>query len=121
MAARWLTSVARGERVLGCLRTAAVLIKQAVDDDRGLRLAESAGYHLREALNAVVEGRSPVSGGLPAILGAWDRYQLEADQPGADRAASLQALEDVLRRVADNRDRSSYHAARLLAYLRAQT
>ncbi|MGH3962847.1 MAG: hypothetical protein ACRDRY_06265 [Pseudonocardiaceae bacterium] len=111
----------RGEKVIGCLRTAAVLIKQAVDDDRGLRLAESAGYNLREALDAVVAGRSPVSGGLPAILEAWDRYQSEANQPGADRAASLQAVEDALQRVAENRDRSSYHAARLLDYLRAKT
>lgn len=112
---------ARGEKVVGCLRTAAVLIKQAVGDDRGLRLAESAGYNLREAFDAVVDGRSPVSGGLPAILEAWDRYQSEADHPGADRAASLKALEDVLRRVAEKRDRSSYHAARLLDYLRAKT
>lgn len=112
---------ARGEKVVGCLRTAAVLIKQAIDDDRGLRLAESAGYNLREALDAVVAGHSPVSGGLPAILEAWERYQSEVDQPGADRAASLKALEDELRRVAENRDRSSYHAARLLDYLRTKS
>lgn len=118
---RILSELPRGERVLGCLRTAAVLIKQAVDDDRGLRLAGSAGYNLREALDAVVEGRSPVSGGLPAILEAWDRYQLEMDQPGADRAASLKALEDVLRQVTENRDRNSYYAAQMLDYLRAQT
>jgi hypothetical protein len=111
----------RGEKVVECLRTAAELIKQAVDDERGLRLAESAGYNLREALDAVIAGRSPVSGGLPAILEAWDRYQLEAHQPGVDRAASLTALEDALRRVADNRNRSSYHAARLLDYLHTQT
>lgn len=112
---------ARGVKVVGCLRTAAVLIRQAVDEHRGLRLAESAGYNLREALSAVVEGRSPFSGRLSMILQAWDRYQSEANQPGADKAASLKALEDVLRRVAENRDRSSYHAARLLDYLRAQT
>lgn len=111
----------RGEKVVGCLRTAAVLIKDAVDDGRGLRLAESAGYNLREALDAVVAGRSPVGDGLPAILEAWDRYRSEASQPGADRATSLQELEDVLARVSENRERSSYHAARLLSYLRAQT
>ena len=111
----------RGEKVLGCLRTAAVLLKQAVDDDRGLRLAESAGYNLREALDAVVVDRKPVRGGLPAILEAWGRYQSEANQPGTDRAVSLHALEEVLRRVAEKRDRSSYHATRLLDYLRAQT
>jgi hypothetical protein len=111
----------RAEKVVGCLHTAAVLIKDAVDDGRGLRLAESAGYNLREALDAVVGGRSPVGDGLPVILEAWDRYRSEVSQPGADRAASLQALEDVLARVSENRERSSYHAARLLSYLRAQT
>jgi chaperonin GroEL len=100
----------RGEKAVTCQRTAAELIKQAVDDDRGLRLAESAGYNLREALDAVVTGRPPVSGGLPAILAAWERYQSEVAQPDADMTASLSALEDVLHRVAENRDRSSYHA-----------
>src|SRR6266508_1438822 len=95
----------RGEKAVTCLRTAAALIKQAVDDDRGLRLAESAGYNLREALDAVVAGRAPVSGGLPAILQAWERYQSEVAQPDADAAASLRALEDELHRVAENRDR----------------
>lgn len=118
---RLVGELPRGGRVVDCLRTAAVLIKQAVGDDRGLRLAESAGYNLREAFDAVVEGRSPVSGGLPAILEAWVRYQSEVDQPEVDRAASLQALLDTLRRVAERRDRSSYHAARLLDYPRAQT
>ncbi|MGS2619926.1 hypothetical protein ACVCAH_36450 [Micromonospora sp. LZ34] len=111
----------RGEKAVTCLRTAAALIKQAVDDDRGLRLAESAGYNLREALDAVVTGRPPVSGGLSAILEAWARYQSEVAQPDADMTASLSALEDALHRVAENRDRSSYHAARLLGYLRDKT
>jgi hypothetical protein len=65
--------------------------RQAATCHCGLRLAESAGYNLREAFDAVVEGRSPVSGGLPAILEAWGRYQAEAE-----RAASLRVLEDVL-------------------------
>lgn len=69
----------------------------------------------------MVVGRSPVSGGLQSILDAWDRYQSDADQPGGDRAASLTALEDELRRVADNRDRSSYRGAQLLDYLRTKT
>ncbi|MFI0771912.1 hypothetical protein ACH4TQ_44605 [Streptomyces sp. NPDC021218] len=111
----------RGEKVVGCFRTAAALIKQAVDGDRGLRLAESAGYNLREALDSVVVGRSPVSGGLPAILEAWGRYESEAGQPGVDSADSWKVLEDELRRVAQNRDRSSYHAARLIDYLRSKT
>jgi hypothetical protein len=111
----------RGPRVIDCLRTAEELVGQAVADQRGLRLAESAGYNLREALDTVVAGRTPASGGLPAILDAWNRYQVAAREPGADSAASLAELEDVLRQVADNRDRNSYHGARLLAYLREQT
>jgi hypothetical protein len=110
-----------GEKVVAGLRTAAVLIKLAVDDERGLRLAESAGYNLREALDAVVAGRTPVDGGLPAILAAWAGYQLDVREPGVDRSAALAALEDVLRRVADGRDRNSYHGAQLLGYLRTQT
>jgi len=98
-----------------------VLIEQAVDDERGLRLAESAGYNLREALDAVVVGRTPAGQGLPAILQAWDRYESARRQPGEDGSDSFTALQEVLRRVADNRDRSSYHAARLLDYLRVQT
>ena len=47
----------RAEKVLGCLRTAATLVAQAEADVSGLRLAESAAYNLREALNHVVEGR----------------------------------------------------------------
>lgn len=111
----------RGEKVLASLRTAAVLIAQAVSDNRGLRFAESAAYNVRETLDAVVSGRSPVEGGLPAVLDAWSRYESELVQPGNDEAASLEALQDVLRRVAEKRDRSSYHASQLLGYLRVKS
>jgi hypothetical protein len=39
---------ARAEKVVGCLRTAVALMAQAEVDTRGLRLAESAAYNLRE-------------------------------------------------------------------------
>lgn len=108
----------RGEKAIDCLRTAAVLIRQAVTDDHGLRLSESAAYNLREALDAVVAGRAPAEGGLPAVIAAWRRYQQEVEQPDTDRSGSLARLKDVLRHVADDEHRSSYHAARLLGYLR---
>jgi hypothetical protein len=41
-------------------------------------VAESAAYNLREALDAVVKGRDPAEGGLPAIRDAWTRLQLAA-------------------------------------------
>jgi hypothetical protein len=70
----------RGDRIIACLRTAAWLLDQASgeDDAAGLRVAESAAYNLREALDAVVKGRDPAEGGLPAIRDAWTRLQLAA-------------------------------------------
>jgi hypothetical protein len=112
---------ARGEKAVASLRTAASLITQATSDDRGLRFAESAAYNVREALDAVVSGRSPVEGGLPAVHAAWSRYESELAQPGNDGAASLLALTDVLRRVAEKRDRNSLHTSQLLGYLRGKS
>ena len=57
----------RGEKAAAALRTAARLIAQAGHDDTGLRFTESAAYNLREALEAVVTGRTPVRRGVPAI------------------------------------------------------
>ncbi|WNV84871.1 hypothetical protein [Umezawaea sp. Da 62-37] len=108
----------RGNKVVSALRTASALLTLALRDESGLRLAESATYNLREALNAVVSGRSPVEGGLPVVLIAWQQYQDEVGQADNDDDASLEALKAVLRRAAENQDRSSYHAARLLGYLR---
>ncbi len=48
-----------GEKIVAWLRTANALIAQAVDDDSRTSLADSAGYNLREALDAVVKGRPP--------------------------------------------------------------
>jgi hypothetical protein len=111
----------RGNKIIACIRTAAVLIEQAGLDRGGLRLAESAGYNLREALDAVVAGRDPVEGGLPVILAAWERYVAEHGQPETDHATSLATLEAVLRRAAEKQSHSSYRARQLLDYLRTKT
>ncbi|WP_228688157.1 hypothetical protein [Amycolatopsis keratiniphila] len=111
----------QGARILACLRTASVLIVYALDDEADLRLAESAAYNVREAVDAVVKESSPVpGGGLSVVREAWQRYEEEIARPGNDADASLATLMDVLRRVAEKRDRDSYHAARLLQYLRSK-
>ncbi|SDP41230.1 hypothetical protein SAMN05216259_12831 [Actinacidiphila guanduensis] len=108
----------QGEKAVAALRTAAVLIAQALHDETGLRFAESAAYNLREALDAVVVGRTPVPGGLPVVIEAWERFESEVGQPDNDNAASLNTFGAVLRRAAERQDRSSYHEAKLLGYLR---
>ncbi|WP_245193373.1 hypothetical protein [Amycolatopsis alba] len=111
----------QGARILACLRTASVLIVYSLDDEADLRLAESAAYNVREAVDAVVKESSPVpGGGLSVVREAWQRYEAEIARPDNDGAASLAALTEVLRRVAEKRDRDSYHAARLLQYLRSK-
>jgi hypothetical protein len=108
----------RGEKVVAALRTAAVLVAQAVHDEAGLRLSESAVYNLREALAAVVERREPIPGGLPVVLEAWKRFELEVSQPGNDDTKSLEIFGSVLRGAAERKGQNSYHQARLLGYLR---
>jgi hypothetical protein len=108
----------RGEKAVAALRTAAVLIARALHDETGLRFAESAAYNLREALDAVVVGRTPVPGGLPVVVEAWERFESEVGQPDNDNAASLKTFGAVVRRAAERQDRSSYHEAKLLGYLR---
>ncbi|MEO6700430.1 MAG: hypothetical protein ABIP57_02900 [Jatrophihabitantaceae bacterium] len=97
------------------------MIEQGSRSQSGLRLAEGAAYNLREALDAVVVGRQAAAGGLPAVIAAWDRYQTELQQPDADVEASRSSLDEVLNRVAQDQDRSSWHARKLLEYLRHQT
>jgi hypothetical protein len=108
---------ARAEKVLGCLRTATALVAQAEADVSGLRLAESAVYNLREALNHVVEGQDAAEGGLRAVLEAWRRFQAQTAVPGADAAAARDELDEVLIRVEADKSRASYYARRLVAYL----
>jgi hypothetical protein len=108
----------RGEKVLAAMHTAEALIAQIVSDGRGLRLAESAAYNVREALDAVVTGIPATDGGQRAVLTAWAQYELEVAQPGNDHDTSLQALTDVLRQMEQDQDRSSYRTRQLLTYLR---
>ena len=108
---------ARAEAVLGCLRTAGALVAQAEADVSGLRLAESAAYNLREALNHVVEGQDAAEGGLGAVVGAWRRFKDQAAVPGVDAAAARDELDQVLSRVAADESRASYYVRRLVAYL----
>ncbi|WP_336160084.1 hypothetical protein [Amycolatopsis sp. VC5-11] len=106
-------------KIINCVRTAAALIEQAVVEDRGLRLAESAGYNLREAFEAVVAEQKPADGrGLHTILEVWGRYR---DAPESERATALDALEQELRAVAEQRRQDSYHTARLVTFLRRRT
>ena len=107
----------RAEKVLGCLRTAAALVAQAKADVSGLRLAESAAYNLREALNHVVEGHDAAEGGLRAVVDAWRRFKAQTAVPGVDTAAARDELDQVLSRVAADESRASYYARRLVAYL----
>jgi hypothetical protein len=111
---------ARGEKVVSCMRTAAELIKLAVEDERGLRLAESGGYNLREALEAVVVDQPRASEVLPEVLRAWERYSAQVIG-SEEKAAALEDLEQALAQLSAKRERSSIHASRLLGYLRART
>lgn len=106
------------ERIIRCLRTAAVLIEQAETDDRDLRFAASAAYNLREALDSVVRGKDAAEGGLAAVMEAWQRYKAELDQPNADTAAAQAALTEVMDNVEADLSRASSAARRLLTYLR---
>ena len=108
---------ARAEKVLGCLRTATALVAQAEADVSGLRLAESAAYNLREALNHVVEGQDAAEGGLGAVVDAWRRFQDQTAVPGIDTSAARDELDQVLSRVAADESRASYYARRLVTYL----
>jgi hypothetical protein len=108
---------ARAENVFGCLRAAAALVAQAEADVSGLRLAESAAYNLREALNHVVEGQDAAEGGLRAVVGAWRRFKDQTAVPSVDAAAARDELDQVLSRVATDESRASYYVRRLVAYL----
>ncbi|MFE0021572.1 hypothetical protein [Amycolatopsis sp. NPDC059021] len=108
-------------KILGCLRTAGALIEEAIVDDRGLRLAESAAYNVREALDAVVAHRTPAGGGeLRAVMDAWDLYMRTASG-GSDQDLALEALKAALTAFAAQNVRGSVHASRLLSFIRAQT
>lgn len=108
----------RAERVLRCLRTAVALVAQAEEDTSGLRLAESAAYNLREALNNVVEGQDATKGGLRAVVDAWRRFEAQTAVASMDVTAAREDLDRVLSKIAADESRVSYYARRLLTYLR---
>ncbi|MGW5721900.1 hypothetical protein ACWEVP_37400 [Amycolatopsis sp. NPDC003865] len=112
---------AQAKKIAAALQTAAALINLAVNDETGLRFPESAAYNVREALDAVVSGRDPAPGGLPAVADAWIRFDLERSQPGTDEAEALAVFEAVLLRETERRDRNSYHTAKLLGYLSSKS
>lgn len=111
----------RADKVLACLRTATTLVALAEEDGSGLRLAESAAYNLREALNHVVEGRDPAEGGLPAVKAAWRRFKAQAALPDVDAAAVFGELALVLNQVESDASRASYYGRRLITYLEYRT
>lgn len=111
----------QGNKVIDCLRTAAALISQAGHARSGLRLAESAAYNIREALDAVVEGRAAPEGGVGAAVAAWRRYQLAVGEPGADAAAARAELDGVLGRLEQDEERQAFKTRKLLEYIRSQT
>jgi len=110
-----------GDKVIDCLRTAAALITQARKDRTGLRLAESAAYNLREALDAVVEGRPALEGGIGSVLKAWRWYQIAIRQPGADDAAARRELDDVMERLEQDEERLAFKTRKLLGYVHDRT
>lgn len=105
------------DKIVACLRTAEELLVRVVAGDDRLRLAESAAYNLREALNTVVEGQDAAHGGLRAVIDAWSRYETEVSQPQADSATAREALDDVIRKVAADESRASNYTRRFISYL----
>ncbi|WP_020578864.1 hypothetical protein [Actinopolymorpha alba] len=108
------------ERVIRCLRTAEALLRHGSEDGY-LRYAESAAYNLREALDSVVRDRPAGEGGLSQAIEAWRRYKLTTQLPGADGAAALAELANVLDSLASSHERQSYMTRKLLQWFRAQT
>jgi hypothetical protein len=108
----------RADRIIRCLRTAAVLIEQAKTDERGLQLADSAAYNLREALNAVVEGEDPAEGGLRTILDAWANCKDQLTRQDDDTGPALAELIGALNNVEIDKDRANQYARKLLTLLR---
>lgn len=111
---------AAANKISASIRTASKLIKQAAADGDELRLAESAAYNIREALDAVVAGRPPGDGIVARVATAWERYQLARHQPDTERAQAWAHLADVLNRAASNEGQLSRRDLQILDYLRAQ-
>lgn len=111
----------RGDKVVACLKTAAVFVEQAHEDAGGLRLAESAAYNLREALDAIVAGKGVPGGGLGDVQRAWKRYQAAVSGPDADIDAARAEFDGVIGRIAGDEDRQAFKTRKLLEYVRELT
>ncbi|MEM9746391.1 MAG: hypothetical protein AAF945_06830 [Actinomycetota bacterium] len=109
-----------GGRVLKCLGTAAQLIRLSAEDDE-FRFAESAAYNVREALDSVVRDRPGAEGGLRTALGAWERYKLVCEQPGADEPAARAELGSKLDGLARDGHRQAFMTRKLLDWFRQRT
>lgn len=112
---------ASGKRAVNALRTAAHLIALAREDDSGLRLAESAAYNLREAFDAVVEGKPAGEGGFPAVQAAWLRYQLALVAPDAEEPVASREFHAVVERLCADDERQAFMTRKLIGYLVDQT
>ena len=110
-----------GNRILRCLRTAESLVGAAGAAPSSLRLAASAVYNLREALDTVVTDRPAGEGGFSAAIDAWDRYTTASALPGADEVAARAALAATMDELARTRNRQAYMTRRLLEWFREQT
>ena len=105
------------DEVISCLRTAKTFLRQLETDPHGLRLAASAAYNLREALNRIVSTHDPAEGGLQLVLTAWKIYQSQIAAPESDRDAAREAFDSVLRSVESDESRASGYARKLITLL----
>ena len=92
-----------------------------MEDD--LRVAESAAYNLREALDAVVSGRDASSGGMQEVIESWRHFQtsLSVGPDEAEAETALQRLLGTLERIADDERREAYRTRQLIHFLRDRT
>jgi len=111
----------RSGKVIGSLRTASRLIIEGRTNQSGLRLAESAAYNLREALDAVATGHDPVAGGFPSVKDSYHRYQVSADGPEGDEADALRAFAAEIGRLVTDGERQKHRTRVLLGWLTVRT
>lgn len=106
------------ERIVRCLRTAAELLEQAETDVRDLRLAESAAYNLREALDSVVKDKDAAQGGFGAVMDAWQKCKTALGPGSTDSTDAVAELVQALTQLEADRAGESYYARKLLTHLR---
>ncbi|MFD6391172.1 hypothetical protein [Nocardia sp. NPDC060259] len=109
------------EDVINCLRTAKAFLIQLETDQNGLRLAASAAYNLREALNRIVSSHDPAEGGLRLVLTSWRIFQEQLAAPQTGRDEARETFESVMRRVEADEARANSYALKLITHLRQRT